>query len=69
MMMVISFFILLLWDMKEKKAVIILLMCIYRVIDAYADVYEGAFQLDDRLDLTGKSLTFRTVCLWVYLLF
>ena len=43
------------------KCIVILLMCIYRFVDAYADLYEGAFQKDGRLDLTGKSQAFRTV--------
>ncbi len=44
-----------------QKAGIILLMCIYRLIDGYADLYEGTFQQEGRLDLTGKSLFFRTI--------
>ena len=43
------------------KALVILLMCVYRMIDGYADLYEGSFQKDGRLDLTGKSQAFRTV--------
>lgn len=43
------------------KCIVILLMCIYRFVDAYADLYEGTFQKDGRLDLTGKSQAFRTV--------
>lgn len=37
------------------------LMCIYRYIDGYADLYEGTFQKDGRLDLTGKSQAYRTI--------
>lgn len=40
---------------------VILLMCIYRYIDGYADLYEGTFQKEGRLDLAGKSQAFRTV--------
>lgn len=47
--------------MNIYKCVVIFLMCIYRLIDAYADLYEGAFQKDGRLDLTGKSQAFRTI--------
>lgn len=43
------------------KSIIILLMCLYRMVDGYADLYEGTFQNDGRLDLTGKSQAFRTV--------
>lgn len=44
-----------------EKTIVIVLMCIPRFLDGYADVYEGQFQKDGRLDLAGKSLTFRTV--------
>ena len=47
--------------MDLYKCMVIILMCIYRFIDAYADLYEGAFQKDGRLDLTGKSQAFRTI--------
>lgn len=43
------------------KTIVILLMCVYRMIDGYADLYEGTFQSDGRLDLTGKSQAFRTL--------
>ena len=43
------------------KAVVIILMCLYRMIDGYADIYEGEFQLNGKLYLSGKSMTFRSV--------
>lgn len=43
-----------------EKAIIIFLMCIYRMIDGYADLYEGQFQLENRLYLAGKSMAFRS---------
>ena len=43
------------------KFMVIFLMCIYRYIDGYADLYEGTFQKDGRLDLTGKSQAYRTI--------
>lgn len=44
-----------------EKALIVLLMCVFRAVDSLADVYEGWFQLKERLDLAGKALTFRIV--------
>lgn len=44
-----------------SKSVIILLICLFRAVDALADVYEGWFQQKERLDLAGKALTFRVV--------
>jgi O-antigen/teichoic acid export membrane protein len=43
------------------KALILLLLVIYKVIDGYADVYESEFQRQGSLYLTGKSLFFRTI--------
>ena len=43
------------------KAGIILLVCFYRMLDGYADVYEAEFHTKGRLDLAGKSMAFRTV--------
>lgn len=44
-----------------SKMLIVFLMCIYRMTDGYADLYEGQFQLNDRLYLAGKSLAFRSI--------
>lgn len=46
---------------QTEKAVIILLLIGYKVIDGFADVYESEFQRQGRLYLTGKSNTFRTI--------
>lgn len=43
------------------KAWIIILTCVYRMLDGYADVYEAEFHAKGRLDLAGKSMAFRTV--------
>lgn len=44
-----------------EKFIIILLVGVYRMLDGYADVYEAEFHKQGRLDLAGKSMTFRTV--------
>ena len=43
------------------KTVIIIILAIYKILDAVADVYESEFQRDGRLDITGKSMTIRTL--------
>lgn len=43
------------------KTVIIMILCLFKAVDALCDVYEGCFQQRDRLDLTGKALTYRVV--------
>ena len=48
-------------DYTFEKAVTVVLMVAYKVIDALADTYEAEFQRNGRLYLTGKSNAFRTV--------
>lgn len=45
----------------SEKAIVIVLVCLSRFFDGYADVYEAEFQKVGRLDLAGKSLAYRTV--------
>lgn len=59
-MLVISFAYVLAKGYSPYKMGIILLMCVYRVIDGYADLYEGQFQLLGRIYLSGKSMAFRS---------
>lgn len=43
------------------KYLIVMLVCFYRMLDGYADVYEAEFHAKNRLDLAGKSMAFRTL--------
>ena len=60
-MMLVSIAYVLVKKYVSYKAVVIILMCLYRMIDGYADIYEGDVQLDGKLYLSGKSMTFRSV--------
>lgn len=60
-MMLVSIAYVLVKKYVPYKAIVIILMCLYRMIDGYADIYEGEFQLDGKLYLSGKSMTFRSV--------
>lgn len=40
---------------------LILTLCLFKMTDALADVFEGDYQKHERLDLSGKSLTIRTL--------
>lgn len=44
-----------------EKALVVLLMCMFRAIDSLADVYEGWFQQKERYDLSGKALAYRVI--------
>ena len=49
------------------KSVIILLLVLYRAIDAYSDVFQGYFQQQNRSDLAGKIQFYRSwICLIVF---
>lgn len=45
----------------NDKFMVVILMCAYRMIDGYADLYEGQFQTEGNLYLTGKSQAYRTI--------
>ena len=40
---------------------LIMAMCLLKLFDGVADVFEGEFQRNDRIDISGKSMTFRTL--------
>ena len=60
-MMVSSYVYVVIRGYSGEKAVVVLLMCAFRAVDSLADVYEGWFQQKERLDLSGKALTYRIV--------
>ncbi|MDE7157881.1 MAG: lipopolysaccharide biosynthesis protein [Lachnospiraceae bacterium] len=41
------------------KAYTVFLVCIYKMVEGFTDVFSGMFQQHDRIDLVGKSLTLR----------
>ncbi len=43
------------------KAAVALLLCFYRGVDAFSDVFQGAFQQKDRIDIAGKILCLKVV--------
>lgn len=40
---------------------LIIAMCMLKLFDGVADVFEGEFQRNDRIDISGKSMAFRTL--------
>ena len=49
------------------KSAIILLLVLYRAIDAYSDVFQGYFQQQNRSDLAGKVQFYRSwICIIVF---
>lgn len=43
--------------------VLIITMCILKMFDGIADVFEGEFQRNDRIDISGMSMAFRTMAI------
>lgn len=60
-MMVISYAYVVVRGYTGKKALVVFLVCLFRAVDSFADVYEGWFQQKERLDLAGKALSCRIV--------
>ena len=44
-----------------EKMLSVFFVCMYRMSEGYADVYQGLFQQEERMDLSGKSLAIHTV--------
>lgn len=60
-MIIISIVFIFIKGYDNRKALVVFLLCIYKMIDSLADVFEGLFQVKNRLDLTGKALTLRVI--------
>ena len=60
-MMIVSVVYILLKQYSDYKALVVFLVCFYRMLDGYADVFEAQFHKEGRLDLAGKSMAFRTI--------
>lgn len=45
----------------KDKALVVWIVCMYKMVEAVADVFAGMFQQHDRIDLSGKAATFRPV--------
>lgn len=43
------------------KVTVVLLLCSYKVLECIADIFEGEFQKRNRIDISGKSMFFRTL--------
>ena len=49
-------------DYSVTKSLTVLIMCVYKAIDSFEDVYHGLFQQENRLDIAGKALSIRMFC-------
>ncbi|MDE7322622.1 MAG: lipopolysaccharide biosynthesis protein [Lachnospiraceae bacterium] len=48
-------------DYTILKAQIVGLLCFYKICEGVSDVYEGEYQRSNRIDISGKSMFFRTL--------
>ena len=58
-------------EYTNEKTIIIVLMCIYKIPEAYEDVYFGEYHRNNRLDVASKALAVRyiiSVLLWSLLI-
>lgn len=44
-----------------EKAAVILIVCFYKAIDCMSDSFQGLFQVNDRIDLSGMALGLRVI--------
>ncbi|WP_148881269.1 lipopolysaccharide biosynthesis protein [Streptococcus sp. Marseille-P7376] len=67
-LMILTSFFYILWQSYDLyKASIILLLVLYRSMDAYSDVFQGLFQQKNRSDLAGKVQFYRSwICMLIF---
>lgn len=65
LMLLISGIYLIMTPNDPYKTNVILLVCLYRLTDAFSDLYQGMFQQHERLDIAGKSLTYRNSLIFI----
>jgi putative exopolysaccharide biosynthesis protein len=67
LMILTSFFYIIIQGYNLYKSLIVLLLVLYRAFDAYSDVFQGFFQQHNRSDLAGKILFYRSwVCIIIF---
>ena len=67
LMILTSFFYIIIQGYDLYKSFIVLLLVLYRAFDAYSDVFQGFFQQHNRSDLAGKILFYRSwVCIIIF---
>lgn len=60
-MMFVTFTYINFYDYSGDKGLVILIVCEYRMIEAFFDVFQGMFQQNERLDLSSKSLAIKVL--------
>ncbi len=48
-------------DYSSYKMLVLMIICFYKVPDAFEDVYHGEYQRNGRLDVASKALAFRMI--------
>lgn len=64
-MIVITFCYLMLSRYDSYKSQVIFYVALYRLSDAISDLFQGLFQQHERLDIAGKSLTYRNILIFI----
>lgn len=64
-MIVITFCYIMLSKYDSYKSQVIFYVTLYRLSDAISDLFQGLFQQHERLDIAGKSLTYRNILIFI----
>lgn len=64
LMIITTIFFLLFMNFDKNKSQVIFFVTIYRLSDAISDLFQGLFQQRERLDIAGKSLTYRNLLIF-----
>lgn len=61
LMIAVSFVYVSIGDFDKTKKMVLMLLALFKMVEAFSDVYGGRFQQKDRIDLTGKLFFVRVV--------
>lgn len=64
LMIIATIFFLLFMNFSNSKSQVVFFIAIYRLSDAISDLFQGLFQQRERLDVAGKSLTYRNLLIF-----
>ncbi len=52
-----------------SKMILVILLCIYKILESIADIFEGEYQRNGRIDISGKSMFIRIlVCMITFII-
>ena len=61
LMVIVSVIYILAGDFNKEKSIVLLMLVLFKMVEAFTDVFAGRFQQRDRIDISGKLFFIRVV--------